>query len=112
MPWIATIMMALCAGALLIWTIVQQYRERRWARMALVVLGLFAYGALLNALFSFRGPDGLIPKGPEDEAFLPLVLAMYACMLLACSWGWLPSSSTTDLIHPSPSAGRSTLAAS
>jgi len=88
MTWIATAIVALCAGLLLAWTLVERFRGRRWYSLATFVLSMAAYLGLLRALFGFPGPELADPKG-ADEEFLPLVLAMFSCMLLGMAAEYL-----------------------
>lgn len=80
MPWLSTVLVAVGASALTIWAAARQIRARRWPMLALVLVVAGTYVELLHALFGFPDLEHADSMGPED-AFLPLVLALYVCMV-------------------------------
>jgi hypothetical protein len=80
-PLIATVIVTVCGALLLAWMIWRQYRSPKWSTLALNLLGLVLYVLLLRMLFGFPNFEAPQSKGPQDNRFLALALAMYLCML-------------------------------
>ena len=82
MPLIATIIVLVCAVLLLAWIAWQQYRSPKFSTLVLHLLAFILYVALLRVLFGFPDFAPPLAKGPQDNQFLALSLAMYLCMLV------------------------------
>lgn len=64
---------------LIVW---RHVRSPHWPTLILSLLGLFVYAFLLHLLFGFPVPHVEIAKTDTQNNFLPLVLAMFFCMVL------------------------------
>ena len=79
MPLAMTVIVGICLTAVAIWAIIALIRARRRAPLVLAILGIISYLLVLKALFDFpRLPSE--SKGAEGS-ILPLVFALYLCML-------------------------------
>lgn len=67
---------------LLVWIVWRQTRSPRWASFIFSVLALLVYVLLLRSLFGFPAISSAIGKGPGGNTFLPIVIAMFVCMIL------------------------------
>ena len=69
------------ALASIVW---RQVRSPHWPTLTLSLVGLFVYLFLLRLLFGFPVPRVAIAKGstPVNSNFLPMVVAMFVCMVL------------------------------
>lgn len=88
-PLIATVIVAVCATLLLVWVIWRHYSSPKWSTLVLNLLGLVLYILLLRALFGFPNFESPQSKGPQDNHFLAIALAMYVCMLVGMAAEYL-----------------------
>jgi hypothetical protein len=77
-----TAVVGMLSSSLLAWIVWRQVRSGRWPSFILSLVGLLLYVLLLRLLFGFPVPRVEIAKGPTQNHFLLLSVAMFFCMLL------------------------------